>query len=68
MWSHTCRAVADEHGVILPVIIVDLVLLQRGGQDFPCRIIQANFETLKIIGAFLPNGFRRGDRVPIGIR
>lgn len=46
---HTWRAIADEHRIILPVIIVDLIFLQCRREDLPCRIVQADFEALQVI-------------------
>ena len=40
----TCVTVTNKHRIILPVVIIDLVLLQRSRQDLPRGIVQADFE------------------------
>ena len=47
--GHTRTSIADEHCIILPIIIVDLVLLECSGKDLPGRVVQADFEALQII-------------------
>lgn len=59
-YRHTGATITDEHCVILPIIIVDLVLLECSRQNFPCWIVQADLEALEIIRALLSRGSRRG--------
>ena len=64
----TGRTIADKHGIILPAVVVDTVLLQSSRQDLPGRIIQCNFETLvEILRALLSLRFGLG-LIAIGFR
>ena len=55
----TGSAITYKHGVVLPVVVVNLVLLQCGRKDLPCGIIQANFEALEVVLAILTLRSRR---------
>lgn len=48
-WQRTRSAITDKHSVVLPVVIVDLVLLQCRWEHLPCRIIQADFKALEVV-------------------
>ena len=48
-WRPTWCPIADEHGVILPIIVVDLVLLERGREDLPCGVVEADLEALEVV-------------------
>ena len=46
-----------EHGIILPSIIGDAIFLEGSGENFPCGVIQADFEALKVVSTLLPIRF-----------
>lgn len=46
---NTCRSVTYEHGIILPCIIIDAVLLERSGKDLPGWILETDLKALEVI-------------------
>ena len=48
-----CRAVADEHGIVLPVVVVDLVFLECSGENLPGGVVEADLEALEVIRTIL---------------
>jgi hypothetical protein len=38
--QRTRRTVTDEHGIVLPVVVVHLALAQRGGQHLPYGVLE----------------------------
>ena len=55
----TGGAIANEHGIILPSIVVNAVFFESSRKNLPSGVLQANFEAFKVIRAFLPPRFRR---------
>lgn len=49
----TWRTIADEHSIILPIIVINFVLSQGSWKNLPSRILQANLETLEVIRTLL---------------
>ena len=44
-----CAPVTYEHGIILPVIIVDLIFLEGSGQDFPRGVLKTDFKAFEAV-------------------
>lgn len=61
--------ITDEHCIILPVVIVDLIFLECGRQNFPSWIIQADFEALEVVRTLLSRRSRGSTRhgIDVGI-
>lgn len=53
----TGSAITYKHCVVLPVVVVDLVLLQGSRQDLPGGVVQAHLEALQVVGTILPRRF-----------
>ena len=49
----TWWTIADEHSIILPIIVINFVLSQGSWKDLPRRVLQANLETLEVIRTLL---------------
>ena len=49
----TWRTIADEHSIILPIIVINFVLSQGSWKDLPRRVLQADLETLEVIRTLL---------------
>lgn len=46
-------AKTNEHGVVLPVVVVDLVFLECGREDFVGRVFERDFEGFEVVRGFL---------------
>jgi len=48
---------AYEHGIITPSIVGDAIFLEGSRENFPCRVIQTDFEALEVVSTLLPIRF-----------
>lgn len=51
--------ITDEHGIIFPFIVVDIVFLECSWEDFPSRIFEADLVVLEVVATVLSGRFKR---------